>query len=30
MGIDAFVMKPLSGNELGETVRQVLDTKAHG
>ena len=30
MGIDGFVMKPLSRNELGETVRRVLDTKAQG
>jgi CheY-like chemotaxis protein len=28
MGIDGFVMKPLSRNELAETVRRVLDTKA--
>ncbi len=28
MGIDGFVMKPLSRNELGEVVRRVLDTKA--
>jgi YesN/AraC family two-component response regulator len=28
MGIDGFVMKPLSRNELGEVVRRVLDKKA--
>jgi CheY-like chemotaxis protein len=27
MGIDGFVMKPLSKNELGEAVRRVLDMK---
>jgi CheY-like chemotaxis protein len=30
MGIDGFVMKPLSRNELGETIRRVLDTKGQG
>ena len=28
MGIHGFVMKPLSRNELGETVRRVLDVKS--
>ena len=28
MGIDGFVMKPLSKNELAEAVRRVLDKKA--
>jgi signal transduction histidine kinase/ActR/RegA family two-component response regulator len=28
MGIDGFVMKPLSRNELGETIRRVLDKRA--
>ncbi len=28
MGIDGFVMKPLSRNELAETIRRLLDTKA--
>ncbi len=30
MGIDGFVMKPLSRNELGEIVRRVLITTARG
>ena len=30
MGIDGFVMKPLSKTELGETIRRMLDTKTQG
>ena len=30
MGIDGFVMKPLSRNELSEVVRRLLDMKAQG
>ncbi len=30
MGIDGFAMKPLSRNEIGETIRRVLDTKTQG
>ena len=29
MGIDGFVMKPLSRNELAETIRRVLDGRTH-
>ena len=30
MGIDGFVMKPVSKNEIGETIRRVLDMKTQG